>query len=81
VVTKVTINGNRLHVKVHFQPQGISGIGQTTGDKYQATGVTQDEFGGSFANGQFEETSVNNFRIIGQGNGNNYWFIKFFMLL
>ena len=45
VVTKVTINGNRFHVNQHFQPQGISGIGQTTGDKYQATGVTQDDLG------------------------------------
>ena len=34
--------------------------------------VTQDEFSGSLVNGQFEETFVNNFRIIGQGPGNNF---------
>jgi hypothetical protein len=70
--THVTITGNNFHVKYHYQPQGISGIGETTGDKYQATGVTQEQYGGSFVNGQFEDTYVDNFRIIGQGPGNNY---------
>jgi hypothetical protein len=65
----ITINDNSLHVKTHDQPQGISGTGLVTGDKYQATGVTQDEFNTSFG---AEETFINNFRIIGQGNGNNF---------
>jgi hypothetical protein len=56
-------------VKTHDQPQGISGTGLVTGDKYQATGVTQDEFNTSFG---MEETFINNFRIIGQGPGNNF---------
>jgi hypothetical protein len=68
VLTHITANKNGFHIKSHFQPQGISGTGQTTGDKYQATGVTQDQFnlgpGETF-------TSINNFRIIGQGPGNN----------
>src|SRR6266513_1946558 len=66
-----TINGNNVSGKTHFQPQGISGIGETTGDKYQATGVTQQSFKTSFQNGQANQTFVNNFRIIGQGPGNN----------
>jgi len=65
----ITVNGNSLHVKAHDQPQGISGTGLVTGDKYQATGVTQDEFNTSFG---MEETFINNFRIIGQGPGNNF---------
>jgi hypothetical protein len=64
----ITVNGNSLHVKVHDQPQGVSGTGLTTGDKYQATGVTQEEFNTSFG---VQDTFINNFRIIGQGNGNN----------
>src|SRR2546425_13102451 len=28
-----------VHAAAHFQPQGISGVGQTTGEKYQATGL------------------------------------------
>ncbi len=66
-----TTNGNNFKIKIHNQPQGISGDGLTTGDKYQGTGVTQETFGGSFVNGQFTDTFVNNFRIIGQGPGNN----------
>jgi len=50
-------------------PQGVTGTGLTTGDKYQGTGITRDSFGGRVG---FEETFVNNFRIIGQGSGNNY---------
>lgn len=58
-----------FHVKQHFQPQGISGFGVFSGANFQATGVTQSEFNGRFG---FEETDVNNFRIIGQGPGNNF---------
>lgn len=58
-----------IHGAFHFQPQGLSGIGQTTGEKYQGTGVTQDQFNARMG---AEETSVNNFRIIGQGPGNNF---------
>jgi len=65
----VTVNDNSLHVKTLDQPQGISGTGVVTGDKYQGTGVTQDEFNTSFG---MEETFINNFRIIGQGPGNNF---------
>jgi hypothetical protein len=69
VLTHVTTDDQGgLHVKQHFQPQGISGVGLTTGDKYQGTGATQTEFNATAA---FEQTSVNNFRIIGQGPDNN----------
>jgi hypothetical protein len=66
----VTENKNHLSIKTHFQPQGISGTGETTGDKYQGTGVTQDHF--TIGNGAETFTFVNNFRIIGQGPGNNF---------
>ncbi len=68
----LTINGNRFMLKIHTQPQGIAGVGLSTGDKYRGTGVTQERFGGSLVNGQFSDTFVNNFRIIGQGPGNNF---------
>src|SRR5438045_5441448 len=67
-----TINGNNVSGKFHFQPQGLSGTGETTGEKYQATGVTQESFKSSLQNGQANDTFVNNFRIIGQGPGNNF---------
>jgi hypothetical protein len=67
-----TINGNHVSGNAHFQPQGVSGTGATTGDKYRATGVTKDNsFSVSFTNGRAQQTFVNNFRIIGPGPGNN----------
>ncbi len=72
VLMSFTINGNNVSGYFHFQPQGISGTGETTGAKYQATGVTLESFKNSLQNGQANFTFVNNFRIIGQGPGNNF---------
>lgn len=72
ILTHVTIsNSGNIHVKQHFQPQGLSGEGLTTGDKYQGTGVTQEQFN---LNGPLPitDTFINNFRMIGQGPGNNF---------
>jgi hypothetical protein len=66
------INGNNVSGKFHFQPQGGDLVGAVTGDKYQPTGVTQGTFKGSLQNGQYTETFVNNFRIIGPAPGNNF---------
>jgi hypothetical protein len=65
----VSASGN-LHFKIHFQPQGASGVGLVTGDSYRATGVTQEHFN---VNGPLpiNDTFINNFRIIGQGPDNN----------
>jgi hypothetical protein len=70
VLEHYTLDGRGgFHVKMHYQPQGLSGLGLTTGDKYQGTGVTQDT-----ENGQVGRvyTFVNNYRMIGQGPGNNF---------
>lgn len=67
-----TINGNRVSGAFHFQPQGISGVGETTDRHYHGTGVTEETFAGSLKNGENNNTFVNNFRIIGQGRGDNY---------
>jgi len=67
-----TINSNNVSGYFHFQPQGITGTGETTGLQYQATGLTEQSFKSSLQNGQANLTFVNNFRIIGQGPGNNY---------
>jgi hypothetical protein len=64
-------DAGNLHIKVHFQPQGASGVGLVTGDSYRATGVTQEEMN---VNGPlpFTDTFINNFRIIGQVPDNNF---------
>lgn len=68
----VTINQNSAMFKFHDNPQGLSATGLFSGVKYQATGVTQRQFKISASNGVYEETFINNFRIIGQGPGNNF---------
>ena len=67
----ITINGNRATIKSHFQPQGAGGVGLTTGDNYNATGVTQEVDTVALTGGATEFTFVNNFKIIGQGANNN----------
>lgn len=57
------------HVKIQQQPQGVSGIGQTTGDRYRGTGVTEQVMNTRFGS---EESFVNIVNIIGQGPGNNF---------
>jgi hypothetical protein len=69
VLSHVTIDGqDGFHVTQHFQPQGVSGLGLVSGDKYQGTGVTRNHLN---AKAGEVSTFVNNFRIIGQGRGNN----------
>lgn len=59
-----------LHTTMHFQPMGVAGTGQTTGDVYRATGFTGDQANGIDV--PSEATIINNFRIIGPGKGNNF---------
>jgi hypothetical protein len=70
-VIHTTINGNGFVSTFHFQPQGVTGVGLTSGDKYQSTGVGKEQISGSFVNGQFSSTFILNIGIIGQGSGNN----------
>ena len=67
----ITINDNRANIKSHFQPQGAGGVGLTTGDTYNATGVTQEQDSLPLTNEATEFTFINNFKIIGQGPDNN----------
>lgn len=67
-VTTVDNQGG-YHTLDHFQPQGITGTGQTSGDKYQAVGETLETFNGKVG---FVDTYVNNFKIIGVGPNNNF---------
>ena len=66
-VTITSSGGFRLSASDN--PQGVSGYGLTTGAQYQGTGITRFNFGGRVG---AEETDVNNFRMIGQGPGNNF---------
>jgi len=58
-------------LKIIDNPQGITGIGQVTGDKYHGTGETEQVINASLRNGHFSGAYVNNFKLIGPGKGNN----------
>jgi hypothetical protein len=58
-----------FRVKQLDNPQGISGTGLTTGDKYQATGMTTSIF--TVKTGS-TDTYVNRFLIRGQGTDNDF---------
>jgi hypothetical protein len=66
--TTTSAPSGRFSTTAHFQPQGVSGVGDTTGARYRGTGVTRENF--NLTVGEVF-TFVNNFRIIGQGPGNN----------
>ena len=67
-----TVSGNKAQGRFHYQPQGITGYGDVSGDEYHATGVTQGLFRTSLRDGTITVSMINNFRIIGQGPGNNF---------
>jgi hypothetical protein len=72
VLMTFDINGNVIRGRFHDQPEDIKGFGSVTGDRYEATGVSQGQFKASLQNGQAIVSFINNFRIIGQGTGNNF---------
>jgi hypothetical protein len=71
MLATVTTTSNNLHVKLLFNPQGISGVSAITGDKYQGTGASENDLNAANPAFPLTETTINNFRIIGQGAGNN----------
>jgi|GraSoiStandDraft_24_1057298.scaffolds.fasta_scaffold656648_1 hypothetical protein len=62
----VTVNSNSFHMTIHDNPQGIVGVGLTTGGHYRGTGVTRLDMQGSLNGFPFTTTFTNNFRIIGE---------------
>jgi hypothetical protein len=69
LITETVDHEGSVHTTTHFQPMGVAGTGLTTGDVYHATGITRDAVNGLDV--PREETFVNNFRLIGEGKGNN----------
>ena len=65
-----TSSGN-VEVGFHFNPQGITGVGLTSGATYHATGVTRGTTT-TRAKGGISDTFVNSFKIIGEGTAPNF---------
>jgi hypothetical protein len=64
-----TANGH-LNMKIHWNADDVTGIGQYTGLTYRATGVTQTHTV-SNAPLPYTETMINNYHVIGQGTATN----------
>jgi hypothetical protein len=62
------------------QPQGLKGVGLTTGLTYQFNGVTQDTYVVQGDGFPLTETFVNRFVVVGPGPDNNYYFFNTFKL-
>ncbi len=56
---------------VQSNPEGVTGIGLTTGDIYRGTGVTRRQINDEGTVGE-ERTVIGNFRLIGPGPDNNF---------
>jgi hypothetical protein len=73
VLMHVTFNpAGGATVKVHFQPQGATGVGLISGATYQAVGETQETDTDNGPGPQFEFTFVNNFKIVSHGTTANF---------
>ena len=73
VLLHTTVSDNGIvHLRSHFQPQALAGIGATTGDRYRGVGVTQDNLTVHPDGFPVSFSFINNFRMIGQGRGNNF---------
>ena len=69
VVISSTVNGNNIHLNELFNPQGVKGVGETTGDVWAGTGVTRQDLTASISSFPFETTFVNNFKLIDGAGG------------
>jgi hypothetical protein len=64
-------SGGNVQIGFHFNPQGITGVGLTSGATYHATGVTLGTTTIK-ATGGISDTFVNSFKIIGEGSTQNF---------
>lgn len=63
----ITVNGNTTHVTSQANAQGVTGIGEVTGDVYHGTGVTRADQNVRLVNGSANATFIDRFDIVGTG--------------
>jgi hypothetical protein len=67
------INNNRINFAVHDNYQGLTGVGETSGKLYAASGSYSDVYNGNFT-GSFTESTNSSVRFNVAGGGNNLVF-------
>ena len=70
VFDQTTTSNGHLSTMLHWNGEGITGVGQYTGLEYRVLGVTQDHQV-SNAGLPYSETMTNNYHIVGQGQATN----------
>jgi len=68
VTQHLTIDGQGVHhFSWHYNPQGVVGVGQTSGNTYRGTGVTRqgEKLEADYL--PYSRTYIDNFGVIGQG--------------
>jgi len=65
VVMKLITNENRVTFTYHINPQGLTGLGLTTGERFVASGGSNGTQSGVLENGQFTTTFTEQLRIVG----------------
>lgn len=73
-VSNITLDGSGgFHSENHVNASEISGVGVTTGDKYQATSATNEtRYLSGQVGAEYEYTYVSSFQIIGEGTAVNF---------
>ena len=71
LIYSVTNNSNSDHVRSYSQLRGLTGVGPSTG-QYHASGITTESTNVDGEGFPFSYTYRNNFRLVGQGPGNNF---------
>jgi hypothetical protein len=72
VLISFTINDNHVSGTSHFQPQGATLVGLTSGSEYVGTGVGHQNFSESLDGGVATFTSIDQFRLIGKGQASSF---------
>ena len=72
-ISRSTDGSGGLHSTTLIRPQGVTAVGLTTGTTYQFRSVSRDVFNQQTGGVGNVVMSVNNFRLIGPGPGNNAW--------
>ena len=67
LVTETIDKKGGYHFTLQYQPVGLSGVGEITGDTYRAVGLTRQSR--ITLDDNMSDTYVNNFYIIGQRSG------------
>lgn len=72
LLTMTVDKSGGVHMKFHFQPQGVVGSGLTTGNIYRGGGVTQGHQNIRADGLPFIDTFVNRFNVIGTAGAESF---------